>query len=98
MTRKLVSLLLAVIMLLAVAASAEGVVELPRNETLYFAGQQWGTVNSWNPIGTNQNNSMAIAGNAAGYRTLMFEPLYILTSSAKWRLVSLTACRAETSA
>ena len=77
MTRKLVSLLLAVIMLLAVAASAEGVVELPRNETLYFAGQQWGTVNSWNPIGTNQNNSMAIAGNAAGYRTLMFESLYM---------------------
>jgi peptide/nickel transport system substrate-binding protein len=26
---------------------------LPRNETLYFAGQQWGTVNSWNIIGTN---------------------------------------------
>ena len=37
---------------------------LPRNETLYFAGQQWGTVNSWNIIGTNQNNSMAIAGGA----------------------------------
>ena len=29
---------------------------LPRNETLYFGGQQWGTVNTWNPIGTNQNN------------------------------------------
>ena len=50
---------------------------LPRNETLYFAGQQWGTVNSWNVIGTNQNNSMAIAGNAGGYRTLMFETLYM---------------------
>ncbi len=52
-------------------------VSLPRNETLYFAGQQWGTVNSWSPIGTNQNNSMAIAGNAGGYRTLMFETLYM---------------------
>ena len=51
--------------------------ELPRNETLYFAGQQWGTVNSWNIIGTNQNNSMAIAGGASGYRTLMFETLYM---------------------
>ena len=51
--------------------------ELPRNETLYFAGQQWGTVNSWNVIGTNQNNSMTIAGNAGGYRTLMFETLYM---------------------
>ncbi|MCR4588949.1 MAG: ABC transporter substrate-binding protein [Lachnospiraceae bacterium] len=51
--------------------------ELPRNETLYFAGQQWGTVNSWNVIGVNQNNSMAIAGGASGYRTLMFETLYM---------------------
>ena len=51
--------------------------DLPRNETLYFAGQQWGTVNSWNIIGTNQNNAMAIAGGASGYRTLMFETLYM---------------------
>ena len=50
---------------------------LPRNETLYFAGQQWGPVNSWNIVGTNQNNSMAIAGNAGGYRTLMFETLFM---------------------
>ena len=50
---------------------------LPRNETLYFAGQQWGTVNSWNVIGTNQNNAMAIAGGASGYRTLMFETLFM---------------------
>lgn len=51
--------------------------DLPRTETLYFAGQQWGTVNSWNVIGTNQNNAMAIAGNSSGYRTLMFETLYM---------------------
>ncbi len=51
--------------------------DLPRAETLYFAGQQWGTVNSWNVIGTNQNNAMAIAGTASGYRTLMFETLYM---------------------
>ena len=57
------------------AAQDENV--LPRNETLYFAGQQWGTVNSWNVIGTNQNNAMAIAGGASGYRTLMFETLYM---------------------
>ena len=61
----------------AVAAHAEEVVELPREETLYFAGQQWGTVNSWNVMGTNQNNSMTIAGSASGYRTLMFETLYM---------------------
>ena len=77
-TRKLVVMLLVLAMLLSglIGASAE-VVELPRNETLYFAGQQWGSVNSWNVIGTNQNNAMAIAGGAGGYRTLMFETLFM---------------------
>ncbi len=51
--------------------------DLPRTETLYFAGQQWGTVNSWSPIGSNQNNAMAVTGKAAGSRTLMFETLYM---------------------
>jgi len=75
--KKILALLVAVIMICgAVAAFAEDV-DLPREETLYFAGQQWGTVNSWNIIGTNQNNSMAIAGGASGYRTLMFETLYM---------------------
>ncbi len=60
-----------------VSAESAGDVTLPREETLYFAGQQWGTVNSYNPIGTNQNNAMAIAGNASGYRTIMFETLYM---------------------
>ena len=64
-------------MILSLAAATAQTVELPRNETLYFAGQQWGTVNSWNIIGTNQNNAMAIAGGASGYRTLMFETLYM---------------------
>ncbi len=76
---KLLSMLLAVAMIcgmLAVSASATDVT-LPRNETLYFGGQQWGAVNSWNPVGTNQNNSMAIAGNAGGYRTTMFETLFM---------------------
>ncbi|GHU73536.1 ABC transporter substrate-binding protein [Clostridia bacterium] len=50
--------------------------ELPRNETLYFAGQQWGTVLSWNIFGNNQNNSMAIAGNSAS-RVLVWETLYM---------------------
>ena len=68
--KKLIALLMAVAMLLSCAAFAEDVV-LPREETLYFAGQQWGAVNSWNVIGTNQNNAMAIA-NGPGYRTIMF--------------------------
>lgn len=60
-----------------VVGMADGDVVLPREETLYFAGQQWGAVNSWNIVGTNQNNAMAIAGNAGGYRTTMFETLFM---------------------
>ena len=60
-----------------VVGMSDGDVVLPREETLYFAGQQWGAVNSWNVVGTNQNNAMAIAGNAGGYRTTMFETLFM---------------------
>ncbi len=80
--KKRIAMLLAAAMVvssMATAVSAEeaaGDVTLPREETLYFAGQQWGAVNSWNPIGTNQNNSMAIAA-GAGWRELMFETLYM---------------------
>ena len=77
--KKLIALALAVMMVLSLsvtAFAAEGDVVLPREETLYFAGQQWGTVNSWNPIGTNQNNAMAIAA-GAGQREIMFETLYM---------------------
>lgn len=77
-TRKLLSLVLslAMVMTMVLSASAE-VVELPRNETLYFAGQQWGAVTTWNPIGVNQNNAMACTAQAIGSRTLMFETLYM---------------------
>ena len=77
--KKLIAMALAVMMVLSLsvtAFAAEGDVVLPREETLYFAGQQWGTVNSWNPIGTNQNNAMAIAA-GAGQREIMFETLYM---------------------
>jgi peptide/nickel transport system substrate-binding protein len=46
--------------------------DLPRDQTLYLGGMQWGTINSWNIIGSNQNNV------ACGYgRGLMFETLYM---------------------
>lgn len=78
-TRKLAALILALAMVMTMGfgASAETVAELPRNETLYFAGQQWGTVATWNPIGTNQNNAMACTAQAIGSRTVMFETLYM---------------------
>lgn len=78
-TRKLLALVLtlAMVMTMGFGASAETVAELPRNETLYFAGQQWGSVNGWNPLSDDMNNAMALANSAGGSRTVMFETLYM---------------------
>ena len=69
-TRKILSLLLALTMVCSlslVSATAETATELPRNETLYFAGQQWGSVNGWNPLSDDMNNAL---GRHAGRRRL----------------------------
>ena len=55
------------------AAMAEA---LPRNETLYFNGQQWGAVVGWNPYSTSNNNAMAIA-QQDNARVLTFETPYL---------------------
>lgn len=34
---------------------------LPRNETLYFNGQQWGSVVGWNPYSSSNNNGLIIS-------------------------------------
>ncbi|MDR1262098.1 MAG: ABC transporter substrate-binding protein [Oscillospiraceae bacterium] len=72
------ALMLALTAVAAAPAAATAVIptELPRNETLYFAGQQWGTVLSWNIFGSNQNNSLVIGG-AAASREIYFETLYM---------------------
>jgi len=78
--RKTWTLVLAALMVLTLTFGtfAESTVaELPRNETLYFGGQQWGTVVTWNPVGTNQNNALAYNAVPAGSRTLMYETLYM---------------------
>lgn len=49
---------------------------IPRNETLYFAGQQWGTVNDWNPMSANSNNAMGIQQKDST-RTLLYETLFM---------------------
>jgi peptide/nickel transport system substrate-binding protein len=49
---------------------------LPRKETLYFNGQQWGSVVGWNPYGSSNNNAMAIAAQDNS-RVVMFETLYL---------------------
>lgn len=49
---------------------------LPRNETLYFNGQQWGAVACWNPYSSSCNNGLGIAqGDNA--RVTMFETPYL---------------------
>lgn len=48
----------------------------PRNETLYFAGQQWGTINDWNPLSSNSNNSMGVAQQDMA-RALVYEPMFL---------------------
>lgn len=48
----------------------------PRNETLYFAGQQWGTINDWNPLSSNSNNGLGI--NQSGVsRDTVYETLFM---------------------
>ena len=74
---KILALLVAVLMLIGSVAIAEAPQDLPRNETVYFGGQQWGSVVGTNPLSSNNNNSMAIAANARGSRTIMFETLYM---------------------
>jgi len=50
---------------------------LPRNETLYYNGQQWGPVVGWNPFSTSNNNAMAIQNAADNARVIMFETPYL---------------------
>jgi peptide/nickel transport system substrate-binding protein len=49
---------------------------LPRNETLYFNGQQWGPVVGWNPYSNSNNNAMAVAQQDSA-RVIMFETPYL---------------------
>jgi peptide/nickel transport system substrate-binding protein len=49
---------------------------LPRNETLYFNGQQWGSVVGWNPYSSNNNNAMAVNQQDSA-RVTMFETPYL---------------------
>src|SRR5512144_1894075 len=49
---------------------------LPREETLYFNGQQWNPVKCWNPYSTDCNNAMALAAGDSS-RVTMFETAYL---------------------
>lgn len=47
----------------------------PRNETVYFAGQQWGTINDFNPLSAGSNNWCMSQGDAS--RVFVYESLFI---------------------
>ncbi|HEY3289544.1 MAG TPA: ABC transporter substrate-binding protein [Anaerolineae bacterium] len=49
---------------------------LPRKETMYFNGQQWGPIKGWNPYSSDMNNAMAIS-QADNARVTMFETPYL---------------------
>ncbi len=51
--------------------------DIPRNETLYFAGLQWGAINGWNPVSSDMNNAVPITVSPGGSRLPMFETLYM---------------------
>ena len=77
--KKLLALVLALSLALSLVAvaGAEAPTDLPRNETMYFGGQQWGPAVGYNPLSSNMNNSMALASAPRGSRTIMFETLYM---------------------
>ena len=60
----------------AAPSAADIAASLPRNETMYFNGQQWGSVVCWNPYSSSCNNAMAI-GQQDSARVLMFETPYV---------------------
>lgn len=49
---------------------------LPREETLYFNGLQWGAVVGWNPYSSSNNNALAVTQQDSA-RVPMFETPYL---------------------
>lgn len=60
----------------AAESTTEDANATPRNETLYFAGQQWGTVNDWNPMSSNSNNGMGLTQSGTS-REIVYETLFM---------------------
>jgi peptide/nickel transport system substrate-binding protein len=57
-------------------SAQEVMVILPRWATLYFNGQQWGSVTCWNPYSSGCNNAMAIT-QQENARVTVFETPYV---------------------
>ncbi len=73
--RKVLSLVLAIAMILSMASVsfAEGATEIPRNESLVFNGQQWGTPANYNPFALS-NTAFPMGDNN---RNVIYESLYM---------------------
>jgi peptide/nickel transport system substrate-binding protein len=71
-----ITILMVVLVALVVTPLHAQDVTLPRNETLYSNGQQWGAVVGWNPYSNSMNNAMAIA-DGDNARVIMFETPYL---------------------
>ncbi|MDD7300059.1 MULTISPECIES: ABC transporter substrate-binding protein [Fibrobacter] len=63
---------------------------LPRKETLYLSGQQWGTPNSFNPLAESWNAAWPVGGRF----NLMYEPL-ITYNTLNGRMESLLGTLVE---
>ena len=75
--------------------SAEVAAALPREETLYFNGLQWGSVVCWNPYSSDCNNAMAIAQQDNARVTICSKPhtcttCWMASSFLCWRMVRYT--------
>lgn len=77
--KSIIALVLAVIMTLAIfplAAMAEDAENLPREETLYFAGEQWGSMINYNPLSNNSNAGFIFEQSDAS-TVFVYETLYM---------------------
>ncbi|MCL2361225.1 MAG: ABC transporter substrate-binding protein [Defluviitaleaceae bacterium] len=54
--------------------------ELPRNETLYFMGFNWGPPIGWNPFSNDMNNPLVHEEVARGARLTMFETPFMFNA------------------
>ncbi len=59
----------------AAGDAASVAASLPRNETLYFSGQQWGAINDYNPFSSNPNNWWVEQNDDA--RVMVYETLFM---------------------
>ncbi|HVM71377.1 MAG TPA: ABC transporter substrate-binding protein [Anaerolineales bacterium] len=62
---------------------------LPRNETLYFNGYQWGSISGWNPYSSGDNNSLVLSQSANARETVWETPyMYNMLDGQQYPLLA----------